>query len=219
RVAIGNGFTSGGWTLEAVDNAGDVGRYCSIAYDTSGSLHVAYYDATNYNLKYAKRDILTGTWTKQTVDGGPEIAGLYTSIAVNPTNNRPSIAYYDLTNSALKYAEYNGATWVLTTVDVIGDVGLYTAIRFDALRGNVYVLYYDASFEALKIAAKQITSSSWSKVDTIESGGVGLRPSFVVDNTGHLRMVYYDQQRGDLIYRKTLSLPLSGVEGDWTLYQ
>jgi hypothetical protein len=42
-----------GWYTETVDSAGNVGQYSSLALDDSGSLHIAYYDASRGRLKYA----------------------------------------------------------------------------------------------------------------------------------------------------------------------
>ncbi len=220
RVAIGDGFTSGGWTLMSVDNSGDVGRYCSLAYDSSGNLHAAYYDGTNYNLKYARLDVGFGVWFTQTVDASPNLDGLYTSIAINPVTNQPAISYYDLTAAALKYAEFNGVGWNIQTVDDVGDVGLYTQLRFDPVRGVVYILYHDATNEALKIAIRTIANPTWTIIDTVESGGVGMRPSLFIDSNGRVRMSYYDEQRGDLIYRETAPPPASAVAPIiWTQYE
>ena len=41
------------WTSTVVDNSGDVGRYNSIQLDSVKDPHIAYYDETNRNLKYA----------------------------------------------------------------------------------------------------------------------------------------------------------------------
>ena len=60
------------WTTEVVDAAGDVGEYCSLAFNTMvGSDHapgISYYDATNRSLKYAWND--GNTWYSVTVDTG-----------------------------------------------------------------------------------------------------------------------------------------------------
>jgi hypothetical protein len=63
----------------------------------------------------------------------------------------PSISYYDATNSALKYAHYNGQTWQIDVVDNSGNVGQYTSLALNE-EGNPYISYYDATNWSLKIA-------------------------------------------------------------------
>ncbi|MFO0565050.1 MAG: hypothetical protein U0263_05275 [Polyangiaceae bacterium] len=46
---------SASWKLEVVDGASDAGSHLSEALDTGGGVHVAYYDATSKDLKYAYR--------------------------------------------------------------------------------------------------------------------------------------------------------------------
>jgi hypothetical protein len=43
-----------GWVSEDVDTAGDVGTHTSLAIDNEGYAHIAYRDASNERLKYAK---------------------------------------------------------------------------------------------------------------------------------------------------------------------
>jgi len=49
----------GGWPVEVVDAQGAVGRFASLAFDpvdtvdSEGHAHIAYYDTTNTDLRYA----------------------------------------------------------------------------------------------------------------------------------------------------------------------
>jgi len=91
------------WTTEVVDAAGDVGNYCSLAFNPMvGSDHapgISYYDATNQSLKYAWKD--DDAWYSVTVDTGN--VGEYSSLAID-TYGYAHISYYDAGNSTLKYA-------------------------------------------------------------------------------------------------------------------
>ena len=57
----------------AVDQAGDVGRYTSLAIGPDGRRHITYYDDTKGNLKYASCAgdcAFAGSWNKGVVDNG-----------------------------------------------------------------------------------------------------------------------------------------------------
>jgi hypothetical protein len=109
------------WTIESVEN----NRYFyemtdrSLAtYPKTGSLYQTLSNTLQYayggdHLYYAYFD---GTsWANQVVDSNPGV-GAYASIAVDK-NNLPSIAYYDSVNGTLKFAAYNGFTWIILTLD------------------------------------------------------------------------------------------------------
>ncbi|MGH8103951.1 MAG: Ig-like domain-containing protein, partial [bacterium] len=48
-------FTSGSWTAEIVDSAGDVGQYAAIAVDPQNCIHISYVNNTAHDLKYATK--------------------------------------------------------------------------------------------------------------------------------------------------------------------
>lgn len=89
-----------GWSKYVIDSDDDVGRYSSICVEEDATVHIAYYDATDLDLKYAvwKQGVVTTTIVDHVGD-----VGRYASIDVDAAG-RPSIAYYDDTNGDLKLA-------------------------------------------------------------------------------------------------------------------
>jgi hypothetical protein len=138
-----------------VDDVGFVGRYSSLAVETSGRIHVSYWDLSNADLKYATCaagcDGAAG-WQAFTVDGGG-LVGEYTSLAVD-AGGRVHVSYYDNTNDDLKYATCaagcDAATgWQAATVDATDNVGQYNSLAVDA-SGRVHISYYDATNGGIK---------------------------------------------------------------------
>jgi uncharacterized protein (TIGR03382 family) len=109
----------------------DVGFYQSIALTQSGDPRIAYYDATNYALKYASGGFPFDTHVVDigTSDGQTQV-GLYPSISVDAYDT-PSIAYMvtglsDNSNGfraelriavAQTDSPHSDADWAITTVD------------------------------------------------------------------------------------------------------
>lgn len=207
RVAVGDGADT--WQIESVDAAGDVGRFCSVAFDATNTLHVAYFDQTNFSLKYGVRTA-PGVWQTEVVDGGAQfdLVGLYTSIAIDPLTDQPTIAYYDIIGSALKFARLTAGGWVLQTVDESGDVGLHANLFYDSTVGTGFIAYYDQTLGNLKLAVKSPSLPVFTGTLLLDSGAdVGLRPSVFANGMGVALVSYYDVENGDLLFIDS-SLPL-----------
>ena len=134
------------WRTETVDPKSGVGLFSSLALDSNGRPHIAYYDQFDRTLKYAYFD---SDWIIQTVDESGDV-GRHASIAID-SKGHVHISYYDVANSSLKYAHGRGDEWNIYVVDNFGDVGKWTSIALDA-NDLPRISYHDADNEDLKFA-------------------------------------------------------------------
>jgi len=115
----------GTWSIETVDTDGDVGRYSSLAFDSTGNPHISYLrldNTTAGTVRYATR---TGeTWTTAEVDSLNDLrigftgARRVTAVALGP-DDRPTVAYSD--ESVVKLATNDGSAWSPATLVEAGD--------------------------------------------------------------------------------------------------
>ena len=97
--------TGGNETRNAIDRTGDVGAFTSVVIGLGGSPLVAYYDATNDNLKLARCNDPACARSNErlaAIDTAGDV-GQGASLAVG-LDGLPVVAYWDATNSLLKVA-------------------------------------------------------------------------------------------------------------------
>lgn len=201
----------------------DVGEYTAIDVDNAGNLHVAYYDRTSGNLKYARRE--GAVWDIHIVDEDGDV-GRFTALRVGP-EGRPRISYMVIDAvdargghyAGVRYAEAKSARpssaedWTRTELerralpsdeeepsdDLPAGTGLFTSLVITST-GAPYVAYYDRDAGDLRLAARRGDGSF--SVRTLDGADrdVGAHVSAALGPGDRLALVYMDFSSDDLIY-------------------
>ena len=165
------GTKSGGvWSFEPIavlgfdDIFGDTNVISSIALDSAGNPHIAYWDPVPNVLQYASK--AGGVWTIETADNVYNNGR--TAKLVIDSNDVPHLAYYDQNEDKLdlKYATKVGGVWTTETVDGPDITGYLCRIAVDA-SGNPHVSYGSWTTGELKYATK--SGGAWS-IETVPTG-------------------------------------------------
>ena len=167
-----------------------------IAYDSTGVLHLAYYDTVAKTIDYASRTT-DGTWSAiQIVDTSGDDVGGWLSIAVD-SQNRPAVAYFDGTRGDLRYAILSGGVWNVQTVDSKNSVGLFPSLKFDSSDHPV-IAYYKKTTGDLRIA--QSDGTNWNITEVATADDVGRSASLARQPNGLWAIAYENSTAGRLQY-------------------
>ena len=192
------------WVVTTVDSVGNVGSFDSLQLN-GGNPVIAYSDTTNLTLKLAtctaNCQTATPTWVITTVDNAGNV-GAYASMQLNA--GKPVISYYDATNGDLKLAtcaancQTATPTWVITTVDSVGDVGYSTSLQLNG--GNPVVSYFDSTNQALKLATCtancQTATPTWAI--TTADAGASVGATSLQLSGGNAVVAYWEQTNRDV---------------------
>lgn len=145
------------------------GAFSDLKYDSTGKLHLAFYDRDTLNLKYTVRGT-NGLWSAiQTIDAGI-YCGYEPSMAID-SQNRVGIAYTNANQGDLKYAFFDGQSWTVQTVDSRGSTGHYPSLVFSRSNGPI-ISYFDKTKGDLRLAS---TSTTGWVLGTVDAGSIGTK--------------------------------------------
>lgn len=188
---------SGTWNSTTLDTGS---FYNSIAVDSSGYPHIAYFK--NPNLEYAYKD-KTG-WHIKSIDSSTYGAGFYVSLALDSSNN-PHIVYFDLTSNTLKYAYEDGTGWHSSSLISNEDISSIDMVLY---QNKPRILFYDNKNGKLEYMYYNDTNWVINDVASVSSGGRW--NSLALDSSGTPYISFYnDAASGGLEYAKLT------VKGEW----
>jgi hypothetical protein len=197
------------WQTERVDRAGDVGTYSSIALENSPPHlpHIAYYDYTTFEVKYAyRRSTTLGDW--QICNANPLHSKGYISLALDSSDNAHiaistfgyKLVHIEFTPTPSNPCQFTydhpiGLTGSLISYDV--------SIAVDA-GNNPHISYYsyggpDPSYvRNLRYVYKSV--GIWNDVLVDDGWQVGWYNSIALDSGSKPHISYYDVSGRNLKY-------------------
>jgi hypothetical protein len=184
-------------TPVTVINALTEGQFSSLVFDPLNRAMIAHFDDTNDDLRFSVQEPGVG-WVTTTVDSAGN-TGRYPSIAIDPDNGFPAIAYH--TNTELRFTAWDGDSWNQTTVDTTGSVlGPWPvsyqsspSLAFDPADGNPAIAYgHNTEGQNLKLAWHNGTAWQLQTVDSVGDVGRNVSLAFNDFGTGFPSIAYFD---------------------------
>jgi PKD repeat protein len=180
-------WTGSNWNLEAVASAFEMGCSSSIALDSKDQPHIGYHELMDWadlENRYARR--IGANWSTELVDAGYNYRYKQYPLSsmTMDSNDHPHLSYMVKTTEDLRYARWDGTSWVIETADSEGEVGYHSSIDLDS-NGVPHIAYFDGTNKAIKYAKRQEGNISyvWDFGDG-SPHGTGARPTHIYASPG-----------------------------------
>jgi len=182
---------AGGWLIEVVDSPGFVRGDTSLALDSSGNLHLVYFNALSSMVRYGTRRAAGGPWNLSDIDRGLDEG--HNRLAVD----RFGVVHlvYVSDNGTLRYARRTTGFWTREIVDPFVLLARYASIAVDG-NGRPHLAYYGNG--RLRYAFR--SGGFWSTEVVDLRDFVGWFASIGTDPSGEPHIAYYDSIRRSLNY-------------------
>ena len=186
------------WVKQQIDpGSGTISYHCSIAVGADGVPHLGWYHeylpgGAQYS-HFRHGALENGVWMVRSVDGG--ISGKWSSMAID-SKGFPHASYSQFAHGGdLEYAEWDGDSWKVTTVDSSENAHSYRGFDNSLILspdGSAHISYFDG--RTLKYAHQQHGKWVIEKVDVVAPGYdyYGGSTTVLLDSHGNPHIVYGD---------------------------
>jgi hypothetical protein len=199
-VLVSHAHAQATWHIETVDGSsgGNVGKFTSLAIDTHGNLHIAYFDEGHNALRYAYRGRGDKQWYTMQVD---KQAGQFASLAVD-SHDHPHLVYNSRFLTGLHYAFFDGTHWRMQIIDH-DRTNHFTSVQVDA-KGYPHISYYKEenpdTTVALHLKYAFFDGKIWYVQTVSQKYATGKFNSIALDSSGRPHIAYSFAGTGDLGY-------------------
>lgn len=199
---------------DSVSGTQMVGSYPSLAYDANSNPVIAFYNGVTgqQQLIVARSNNAGVSFSISVVDDISADVGQFTSVAVSGTT--VAVAYYDVTNTGLKYARYTPTSgWRRFTVDgaagtgscgsAADDSGRYAVLKMTSDGKPVIAYQSNGANLKLAIAAETADSSTFTWTCGMVEAAAATRAEgldLVLDTSDKPHIVHFDATVGNVRY-------------------
>lgn len=161
------------WLLRVIDNEGDNGRYNQLVPLNNSDIWIgiAYWDATNRQIKLAVYDILNNTVEIHPNTLQPTLtanSGALSATAL--ADGDVGVTYWDDGNQALRFAVWDSGsgTWLVDEM-VANAAGQLNALKMDGITGYPVTAYYNNLNDSIVLAYRDETG--WHEETAVPNAG------------------------------------------------
>jgi hypothetical protein len=204
-------FQNGVWTHETVDGDPytptptlvDVGKFTSIAVDGNGEIHIAYWDVTNFVLKYATLPADAGqSWQIEPV---ASMAAVCEDANLKINSGTIYIGYCDGSQILLASKTIGAAVWTTKTVAALSgtDQRAKVSLQFDG--SNVlHIAFFDPATKQIKYMFGPAAGPFSPPVTVATLDSNETRMGLTLDASGNPHLVFYDLTLNTLMHAYNL---------------
>ncbi len=173
----------------------DVGQYADLLVASDGTAWIAYYDATNGDLKVARGGF--GNWTTSVAWAEGDV-GAWPSLSEH--EGTIYVAFQDVENYDLLFGAL-ASEGTLSAVEIV-DAGEFRGADSSVawIGGEPVIAYQDAVNNDVMLASR--AADEWTITQHIADGAVGFHNNLAVGSDGRLNLSVFDHSTNDIVFQR-----------------